>query len=273
MNSLWLSQARGILRLEFRKNLVGMRAAPIYLLSLMPLAVVGLFVLVSSVTEVPGEMRGTTGASRFFAALYEFILAVVVYFGCVWVFMNLFRGEVLDRSLHYYFLAPVRRSVLVAGKFVAAWAVTSFVFCTTVIVCFLVIFGYLGGPESAGFLTRGPGMGQLPGYVGVTLLACLGYGAVFLVVGLFFRSPVVPALLIFLWEGINFLLPAALKKASVIFYLKSMLPVPTNNGMFAVLAEPVPVWIAVGGLLVFTAAILGIAALRIRRMEISYASD
>ena len=38
--------------------------------------------------------------------------------------MNLFRGEVVDRSLHYYFLAPVRREVLVVGKYLSGLIAT-----------------------------------------------------------------------------------------------------------------------------------------------------
>ena len=33
--------------------------------------------------------------------------------------MNLFRGEMLDKTLHYWFLAPARREVLLAGKYLA----------------------------------------------------------------------------------------------------------------------------------------------------------
>jgi hypothetical protein len=47
---------------------------------------------------------------------HGFILRTVVFFGCAWIFMNLFRGELVDRSLHYYFLSAVRREVLVAAS-------------------------------------------------------------------------------------------------------------------------------------------------------------
>ena len=41
------------------------------------------------------------------------------FFGCLGIFMNLFRGEMLDKTLHFWFLMPVRREVLLAGKYVA----------------------------------------------------------------------------------------------------------------------------------------------------------
>ncbi|MGH9487811.1 MAG: hypothetical protein ACRD04_09530 [Terriglobales bacterium] len=59
-------------------------------------------------------------SSRVFASVYEFFtLPPVVFFGCLGLFLRLFRGEMLDRSLHFHFLAPIRREVVLAGKFLA----------------------------------------------------------------------------------------------------------------------------------------------------------
>ena len=68
-----------------------------------------------------------------------------------------------------------------------------------------------------------------------------------------------------------------LKKLSILFYLKSLLPVemPVSGvgAILAVVTEPTPAWIAIPGLLSVTLLVLIFAALRIRRMEISYAGD
>ena len=96
---------------------------------------------------------------------------------------------------------------------------------------------------------------------------------VFLLVGLFFRNPIIPGLLLYGWEWINFLLPPILKKISVIHYLQSLVPVPVPEGPFAVLVEPTPAWISVPSLLLFTGVVLVLASLHIRRMEISYAGE
>ena len=119
----------------------------------------------------------------------------------------------------------------------------------------------------------GAGLSQLFSYVLITILACIGYGAFFLVVGLFFRNPIIPALLLYGWEWINFLLPPLLKKISVIHYLNSLVPVPISEGPFAVVAEPTPAWIALPGLVIVTALVLILAGTRIRRMEIRYGSE
>jgi ABC-type transport system involved in multi-copper enzyme maturation permease subunit len=271
MNRLWVAQLRGVLRLEMRKNLLSTRALPMYLLAALPLAITVMFILVTTVSSVPADIQGPAGASLFYSGLYQLIL-MLLYFGCVWIFMNLFRGEVLDRSLHYYFLTPIRREVLVVSKFVSAWITTAVLFCTSTVVCFVALYGYLGGSGTDGVL-RGISLAHLAGYVGATLLGCLGYGAVFLLVGLFFRNPIVPAVIILAIESINPFLPALLKKVSVIFYLKSFMPVPLKEGLFAIMADPVSPWLAVPGLILFAALTMLIAALRIRKMEISYAGD
>ena len=274
MNPLWLKQIAAVTRLELVKNLFALRAAPLYLLAAMPVFVVGLILFVSIVFgDSPDELETMGGTAMFFAHLYQFILRFVVYAGCVWIFMNLFRGEVLDRSLHYYFLAPIRREVLVVGKFISGWLSAVLLFVGSTVITMFLLYASAGPIRGAQHLLAGPGFGQLFSYVCVTLLGCLGYGAVFLVIGLFFRNPIVPALLIFMWEQINAFLPSLMKKISVIFYLKSLLPVAIDEGPFAVIADPVPGWIAVPGLLVFTFAVLVAAGLRIRKMEIAYGAD
>ena len=115
-------------------------------------------------------------------------------------------------------------------------------------------------------------MTQILTYAGITALACLGYGAFFLVVGLFIRNPIIPALLLYGWEWLNFLLPPLLKKISVIHYLNSLVPVPVSEAL-RVVADPTPAWIAIPSLLIVTAVVLLLSGYRIRHMEIRYGND
>ncbi len=43
-------------------------------------------------------------------------LRLAIFFGCLGIFMYLFRGEMSNRTLHFWFLAPARREVLLAGN-------------------------------------------------------------------------------------------------------------------------------------------------------------
>ncbi|NIP14358.1 MAG: hypothetical protein GWM88_06365, partial [Pseudomonadales bacterium] len=134
MNPLWIRQIRGILSLELRKNFLSTRAVPLYAMSLLPVGVMLLALIVSIMFDGVEKSSSVQGAAEGFANAYQFMLRGLLYFGCVWIFMNLFRGEVLDRSLHYYFLAPIRREVLVAGKFVSGLIATFFFFGFSVLI-------------------------------------------------------------------------------------------------------------------------------------------
>ena len=269
--SLWTRQTLAVMSLEIRKNFLSRRAFLLYLIAGSPLGLLSLFALFRMPTDDAG---GFNELSIAYAAIYGgLILRTLVFFGCAWVFMNLFRGEVVDRSLHYYFLAPVRREVLVVGKYLSGLIATVVLFSITTAGSMLILYFSLYASESARYFSGGAGAGQMLAYLGVTILACIGYGAVFLLVGLFFRNPIIPAGLLYGWEWINFLLPPLLKKISVIHYLQSLVPVSMPEGPFAVLVEPTPAWISVPSLLLFTGVVLFLASLHIRRMEISYAGD
>ena len=269
--SLWARQTLAILSLEIRKNFLSRRALLLYAAAGLPLVLLALF----AVFRMPEDEPGNFGElSIEYAAFYGgLILRTLVFFGCAWIFMNLFRGEVVDRSLHYYFLAPVRREVLVVGKYLSGLIATTVLFSITTVGSMLILYFSLYPTESSRFFFEGAGAAQLLTYLGVTILACIGYGAVFLLVGLFFRNPIIPGLVLYGWEWINFLLPPFLKKISVIHYLQSLVPVPMSEGPFAVLVEPTPAWISVPSLLIFTGVVLLLASLHIRRMEISYAGE
>ena len=266
--SLWLRQTGAIFSLETSKNFFGRRAILIYLLALLPIFMLGMLALVTIPT------RNFVNLSMIYAWIYAgLILRTVVFFGCAWIFMNLFRGELVDRSLHYYFLSPVRREVLVVGKYLSGVVASVVLFVTSTIVSMLLLYFPHFYSESSRYFFDGPGMGQLLTYAGVTILACIGYGAFFLFIGLFFRNPIIPALVLYAWEWINFLLPPLLKKISVIHYLNSLVPIPVSEGPFAVVAEPTAAWIAIPGLVLITILVLIAAGYRIRHLEIKYGSE
>jgi len=269
--SLWASQIAAILRLEVRKNFIGKRAILMYMLAAMPILLMA--ALSAQISWQQSRNNNIGEINVVFANLYEgLILRTIIFFGCAWIFMNLFRGEVVDRSLHYYFLSPVRREVLVVGKYVSGLIAAVVLFTISTAGSLLLLYVGLGS-SGANYFFDGAGKRQAIGYLGITILACIGYGAVFMVIGLLFRNPIIPALLIYGWEWINFLLPPVLKKISVIHYLHSLAPVPVPEGPFAMVAEPTPAYLSVPGLLLMTAVVLALASFQIRRMEIKYGGE
>jgi len=275
--SLWLRQVRAILRIEVRKNFWGRRAILIYLLAAIPAFLMFLLTIVDSEGGGADIRKGGTGwtsAQLAFAHIYRIlILQTIVYFGCAWIFMNLFRGEVVDKSLHYYFLCALRREVLVTGKYISGLVVSVVLFTMTTVSSLFFLYYARGYPANVDYLFDGQGLKQCLTYISITILACVGYGAVFMVIGLFFRNPIIPALLAYGWEWVNFLLPPLLKKISIIHYLHSLSPIPVSEGPLATVIDPTPAWISVPSMIIFTAVVLVLASLRIRRMEIRYGSE
>src|ERR1041385_830020 len=111
--SLWLRQLRAIVAFDLKRNFFGKRSLLVYLLALMP---IGLLVLVALVN--PNTRDNSSQLPIIYSVFYNsLILRTIVFFGCAWIFMNLFRGEIVDRSLHYYFLSSVRRELLVTENY------------------------------------------------------------------------------------------------------------------------------------------------------------
>ncbi|MFL6289907.1 MAG: hypothetical protein ACJ759_03335, partial [Thermoanaerobaculia bacterium] len=111
--SQWRSQGLAVMRLELRKSFLGKRVFLLLVLALMPVLILALRAIIPEAVDDPSNLADAT---KTFSAIYQaFVLRVIVFLGCVWIFGNLIRREVLDRSLHYYFLSPLRREVLVVA--------------------------------------------------------------------------------------------------------------------------------------------------------------
>ncbi len=216
-----------------------------------------------------------------FAGVFQyFYLRLAIFFGCLGIFMNLFRGEMLDQTLHFWFLAPARREVLLLGKYLAGLIASVAIFSFGAAVCFMAMLWPQEPSQLAAFWPN-MALSHLFWYCAAAALACVGYGSVFLAAGLLLRNPIIPAVTILFWESVNPLLPAMLQKLSVLYYVQALAPVPapTDQGAPALIqllmspAEPPSVLVAVVGLLALTALVLWAAGLSVRRLEINYSTD
>ena len=270
--SPWARQIGAVLRLELKKTFLSKRGWWIYCLALGPVALT----LIHWLFEARrGAGRHSMGEdSIIFAALFMFYyLRAGIFFGCMGIFSNLFRGEMLEKTLHYYFLTPMRREMLVAGKYLAGLAVALVLFVGSAALSF-VLLGKHFGAAWTDYLLHGPGLNQLGSYALVATLACIGYGAVFLMCGLFFKNPMIAAAVVWVWENLNPFLPTVLKKISVIFYLKNLCPVEVPVGppfnVMVIEADPSPFWVAVPGLLLLSLILLVYSGVSARNTEINY---
>ena len=189
--ALFGRQVGGLVRLELRRLLLTRRAVILGLAAAIPVVIV---LLVGSI-----PIGGQTVLERFgnrtgYETIFETVfLGAILFFGCLYVFFNLFRGEILERSLHYLLLTPLRREVVVVGKYVAAVTAVAVLFMASTLLSYLLIYLPVGVTGAIEDLTAGPGGGHLFAYLGVTLLACIGYGSLFTLIGMVFRNPIIPA--------------------------------------------------------------------------------
>ena len=266
-NGRRIRQLLGVLRMEFRQNLLSRQSLIMVFLAFFPVV---MFVLWNTTAISREVIVDATAASRLFAWVFKIFLQTSVFMSVLMVFMSLFRSEIMQRSLHYYMLAPVRRDVLVLGKYLSALFTSITLFSVATTFLYVLVFLPLGMSGLSRHFFHGPGIGLLLTYLGITALACMGYGALFLLVGLMARNPVVVAVLLLAWESWNGILSAVLKKFSLIFYLESLYPVPLASDMFEILAEPVSPWVSVPGTAVFTVLVIGFCSFYASRMEVSY---
>ena len=270
---LWGHQIMAIVRQELKHNFFTRRGTWIYLLAFGPVVVFAIDAI-----QTPGcaPCSLDEDTSLFAATFQLYYMRFGIFFGVMGIFAWLFRGQVVQRTLHYAFLAPLRRELLVIGKFLAGALMAIVLFGAGVLLSFSLVYWHFAA-RGYDYVFHGPGLHQLAVYLGVTALACIGYGAIFLTLTIIFKNPIVPGIAMLGWETFSGIFPAMLQRLSVSFYLKHLSPVNApSDGILALLTvvtEPVAVWATVLGLLLLAAAALALACARIRTLEISYSSE
>ena len=271
--SLWVQQALAIFRIEFKKALFSRSAFAIYALASMPLLIYSISAY-ESIHDSESVFGNIDDARRVFGQVFStLILGGVIYLGSASLFIALFRGEMLARSIHYYLLTPVRREVLVAGKFLAGMTAAIFLFTACTLLCFILMYLPFGMGQLITDITTGIAVLQMGQYLGIIFLAVLGYGSVFMAAGLLFRNPIIPIVLISAWEFLHFILPPWLKMFSIIHYLKGLLPIPIDEGPLAVIVAPPPLWVSILGMLMVSAIMLAASITILRKLEVHYTDE
>jgi len=271
---LYARQISVLVRNEVRRNLFTRRRIWVYFVSFVPALFLLLHDIFSHGQFDAAYLEEQTQGLAILVQVYY--LRLGVFFACMGIFTWLFRGEIVQRTLHYQFLSPVRREILVVGKFLAGAIISVLLFDVAVVACFYLFYARFGSVGQA-FMFGSTGLGQLGSYLLVTSLACVGYGAVFLALSLVFKNPIIPGVIIMGWETISPVFPGWAQRLSVTFYLKQLCPVaiPANGplAIFTVVAEPVSHFAAVFGLSCLALAILVLSCFLIRRIEIMYTAE
>ena len=152
--------------------------------------------------------------------------------GIIWIFylqfsvplLGMFYGtaliadEVEDKTITYLFTRPVSRGAVLVGKYLAYLACTGLVVLPSVMLVFFLVVPLQGGSIGTSF----------PDLVKDLALLAVGlavYGALFALVGAWFKRPLLTGLVfVFLWEPTILFFPGYFKRLTVSYYIQGLVP-------------------------------------------------
>ncbi|HUU00476.1 MAG TPA: ABC transporter permease [Myxococcota bacterium] len=181
--------------------------------------------------------------------LQFFALGLPLYLG-----VSAVRDEIDDKTIVYLFARPLRRAVVLGSKMISVAMLVTFVLAIDLALAYVIIV------SADGFTSIMAGLGRLFASIGVLATAALVYTAVFSLIGVLLRRPMILAILFGLgWEAAVSNLPGAFPRLTLMYYLKSLLGLgPQSHGMMSLLIPsitPAPVSEALEVLLI-TAIVL-----------------
>jgi ABC-2 type transport system permease protein len=192
--------------------------------------------------------------------LYAVLVAVywirnVLPLAALFYATSLIADEVDGRTLTYLLTRPITRSAILAGKFAAYLATTLSLALPAAVVTFFLLATAPGGSGV------GAAVGDLFRDLGVMALTLLVYGALFTLVGVLLRRPVIPGLLfLYGWELLANL-PGYLPRFTLTAWLRSLIHHrPAQEGLSELFAQVLPTGESLVVLTVATAAFLAAAA-------------
>ncbi len=270
---VWRRQLLAILRIEFGKALLSRRAFSCYALIFVPIAVLAVVAFDENLDGSP-VFETIENARREFGYMFSALfIGGVLFLGNATIFTSLFRSEMLDRSIHYYLLTPVRREILVLGKYLAGLGACFVMFGSCTLICFSLLYVPFGLEEFITDLSNGIVLEQMGLYLGIVFLGSMGYGSVFMATGLLFKNPLIPIVVVAGWEMLHFILPPALKVFSILYYIKGLLPIPLDEGPLAVIVAPPPLWVSIVGMFGLSAITVAVSVLILRKLEVRYTEE
>jgi ABC-type transport system involved in multi-copper enzyme maturation permease subunit len=201
------------------------------------------------------------------ADLYALMVAVywvrnVLPLTALFYATSLVADEVEGRTLTYLLTRPLTRASIFAGKFAAYLATTLTLALPAGVLTFFVLMTGAGAPA------LGPAAVDLLRDLGVMLLALVAYGALFGLLGVLLRRPVIPGLLfLYGWELLANL-PGYLPRFTLSAWLRSLIRHrPAEEGIAGLFQQVLPADQGLAVLIGASAVLLGTAAWIFSRRE------
>jgi ABC-2 type transport system permease protein len=148
---------------------------------------------------------------------------------------SLVADEVEGRTLTYLLTRPITRASIMAGKFGAYLATTLTLALPAAVVTFFILMTSPAAPA------LGPAAVDLLRDLGVMLLALVAYGALFALLGVLLKRPVIPGLLfLYGWELLANL-PGYLPRLTLTAWLRSLIRHrPAEEGIAGLFQQVLP---------------------------------
>ena len=167
---------------------------------------------------VNGRPVSLNGPAIFGLMVWTFYLRFTVPVLGVFYGTALIADEVEDRTLTYLFTRPIPRGAVLAGKYLAYLVCTAVVVLPSVVLVYFLVVPILDGSIGREFPSLAIDLAMVAAGLAV-------YGALFALVGAWFRRPLLTGLVVvFGWEPIVTVLPGYMKYLTVAYYLQGLVP-------------------------------------------------
>jgi ABC-type transport system involved in multi-copper enzyme maturation permease subunit len=174
------------------------------------------------------------------ADLYALMAAVywirnVLPLAALFYATSLVADEVEGKTLTYLLTRPLTRAAIFAGKFAAYVATTFTLALPAAVVTFFIL---MTAPSAPPF---GTALADLPRDLGVMLLTLVAYGALFGLLGVLLKRPVIPGLVfLYGWELLANV-PGYLPRFTLTAWLRSLVPYrPAEDGLAGLFQQVLP---------------------------------
>jgi ABC-2 type transport system permease protein len=235
----------------FRSGLRATRTRVFILLSLIP-------VLLMFIVRMVDPSSAPDFFSKVMLSLYFQLLIPVLalFFGTTIV-----NEELDNKTLVYLTTSPVPRQAVILGKYLAAFLLLLLIVGSGFLLSFLA--------AAANRIGQAAAWEELGVFLGTSLLALFCYSALFTMLGTFMKKSILLGLFfVFGWESVVQYFPGVTQKFTIIHWIKSLLPVQSDQGGFLIFQlQPSPALESVLVLLIAGLIFLILAVLIFERRE------
>jgi len=223
--------ARGVFDLTLDGMVFSRRSLLMGLLVAAPMAFAVLYRVLAATRGQPP--LGPTDLYALMVAVYW--IRNVLPLAALFYATSLVADEVEGKTLTYLLTRPLTRASIFAGKFAAYVATTFTLALPAAVLTFFILMTAPTAPPLASALA------DLPRDLGVMLLTLVAYGALFGLLGVLLKRPVIPGLVfLYGWELLANV-PGYLPRFTLTAWLRSLVPYrPAEDGLAGLFQQVLP---------------------------------